>query len=96
MWRIPAPAVIHWVSPLVITPPPPFESLVLERAVHHVGDGLEATVRVPRRALRLAGGVFDLPHLIEMDERVEGRQVDAVKGAADREIPHPRNPWGRW
>ncbi len=26
MWRIPAPAVIHWVSPLVITPPPPFES----------------------------------------------------------------------
>jgi hypothetical protein len=23
----PAPAVIHWVSPFVITPPPPFESL---------------------------------------------------------------------
>ena len=27
MCRIPAPAVIHWVSPFVITPPPPFESL---------------------------------------------------------------------
>ena len=27
MWRMPAPAVIHWVSPLVINPPPPFESL---------------------------------------------------------------------
>jgi hypothetical protein len=26
MWRIPPPAVIHWVSPLVITPPPPLES----------------------------------------------------------------------
>jgi redox-sensitive bicupin YhaK (pirin superfamily) len=26
MWRMPAPAVIHWVSPLVISPPPPLES----------------------------------------------------------------------
>ena len=26
MCRMPAPAVIHWVSPLVITPPPPLES----------------------------------------------------------------------
>src|SRR5690606_7724576 len=26
MWRMPEPAVIHWVSPLVITPPPPCES----------------------------------------------------------------------
>ncbi len=26
MCRMPAPAVIHWVSPLVIVPPPPFES----------------------------------------------------------------------
>ena len=26
MWRMPAPAVIHWVSPLVIEPPPPWES----------------------------------------------------------------------
>ncbi len=26
MCRIPDPAVIHWVSPLVIRPPPPLES----------------------------------------------------------------------
>jgi hypothetical protein len=26
MWRIPAPAVIHWVAPSVISPPPPWES----------------------------------------------------------------------
>jgi hypothetical protein len=26
MWSSPEPAVIHWVSPLVIVPPPPWES----------------------------------------------------------------------
>ena len=26
MWSRPEPAVIHWVSPLVIVPPPPWES----------------------------------------------------------------------
>ena len=26
MWRMPAPAVIHWVSPSEIKPPPPVES----------------------------------------------------------------------
>jgi hypothetical protein len=33
---------------------------VLEGAVDDVGDGLEAAVRVPRRALGLAGRVLDL------------------------------------
>src|SRR5205823_4382623 len=26
MWRMPPPAVIHWVAPSVMTPPPPCES----------------------------------------------------------------------
>ena len=26
MWRMPLPAVIHWVSPLVMVPPPPWLS----------------------------------------------------------------------
>ena len=58
---------------------------MLERAVDHVGDGLEAAVRMPRRALGLAGRVFDLAHLVEVDERVEVLEVDAGEGAADRE-----------
>ena len=48
------------------------------------------TVSKPRcgchgRALRLARRVFDLAHLVEMDERVEVGEVDAGEGAADRE-----------
>src|SRR5688572_12548164 len=58
---------------------------VLERAVDHVGDSLEAAMRVPGRALRLARGVLHLAHLVEMDERIEVAQVDAVKRAPDRE-----------
>ena len=58
---------------------------MLEDAVDHVGDGLEAAVRVPRRALRLARRVLDLAHLVEVDERVEVAEVDAGERAADRE-----------
>ena len=85
MWRMPLPAVIHWVSPLVMTPPPPVRVLVLEDAVDDVGDGLEPTVGVPRRALRLAGGVLHLTHLVHVDERVEGAQRHAGERAAHRE-----------
>ena len=59
--------------------------LVLERAVDDVGDGLEAAVRVPVGAPRLAGRVVDLAHLVHVDERVEVGQVDAGEGPADRE-----------
>jgi hypothetical protein len=45
--------------------------MVLERAVDHVGDGLEPAVGVPGRALGLAGGVLDLAHLIHVDEGVQ-------------------------
>ena len=58
---------------------------VLEDAVDHVGDGLEPAMRMPRRALRLARGVVDLAHLVEMDERVEVGEVDAGERALDRE-----------
>ena len=85
MCRMPPPAVIHWVSPSVITPPPPLESWCSKIAVDHVGDGLEAAVRVPRRALGLARRVVDLAHLVHVDERVEVGQVDAGEGPADGE-----------
>jgi hypothetical protein len=58
---------------------------VLEDAVDHVGDGLEAAVWMPRGALRLARRVFDLAHLVEVDEWVEVGQIDAGERATDRE-----------
>ena len=42
-------------------------------------------MRMPRRALRLSRGILDLPHLVEVDERIEIRQVDASKGSPDGE-----------
>ena len=59
--------------------------LVAERAVDEVCDGLEATVRVPRGALRLARRVLDLAHLVHVDERVEVLQAHPRERAADRE-----------
>ena len=59
--------------------------LMLEGAVDDVRDGLEPAVRVPRRALGLAGRVLHLAHLVHVDERVEIGEVDAGERAADRE-----------
>ena len=85
MWRMPPPAVIHCVAPSRIRPAAAVGVLVLHGAVDHVGDGLEAPVRVPARAPRLTGGVVDLAHLVHVDERVEVGEVDAGEGPADRE-----------
>ena len=70
--------------------------LVLERAVDHVGDGLEAAVRVPVGAARLAGPVVDLAHLVHVDERVEVGQVDAGEGPPDGEALALEAPAARW
>ena len=59
--------------------------LVLEGAVDHVGDGLEAAVGVPVGAPGLDGRVVDLAHLVHVDERVEVGQVDAGEGPPHRE-----------
>jgi hypothetical protein len=44
--------------------------LVLEGSVNHVGEGFEAAVWVPGCAARLIRGVFNLAHLVHVDERV--------------------------
>src|SRR6266699_5188192 len=59
--------------------------LLAQDPVDHVGDGLEAPVGVPGRALGSPWAVVDLTHLVQVDEGVEGGQVDAGEGAAYRE-----------
>ena len=58
--------------------------LMLEGAVDHVGDRLEAPVGVPRSPLGLARRVLDLTHLVHVDERVQVTSIDAGKGPAHR------------
>src|ERR1035437_246321 len=67
--------------------------LVVEDAVDDVRDSFEATVRVPRGSLGLTRCVLDLAHLVEMDERVEQREVHAGEGSLDWE---PQALKGRW
>src|SRR5712691_3088728 len=45
--------------------------LVLELALQHVSDGLEAAMRVIGRADRLAGAVIGRPHLVEKEEGID-------------------------
>jgi hypothetical protein len=89
---MPAPAVIHWVSPLVMSRRRR-ASPVLHLAVDHVGDGLEAAVRVPRGALGLARRVLHLAHLVHVDERVQRALADPGERPPDRN-PSPSKPRG--
>ena len=59
--------------------------LVLHDPVDHVGHRLESAVRMPRRSLRLTGCVFDLAHLIHMNERVEQGEVYTGECSPNRE-----------
>ena len=67
--------------------------LVTERPVDHVGHGLEAPVRVPRRAPGLTRCVVDRAHLVHMDEGVEVAPVDPGEGRRTGK-PSPSKPEG--
>ena len=58
--------------------------LVEKGPLHHVGNGFEAAVRVPRSPLGFARTVVHLAHLIQVDEGVEIGELDAVKGPTNR------------
>src|SRR3989440_7788678 len=51
-------------------------------AVDHVRDGLEAAVRMPGGAFRFAWAVFDLAHLVHVNERIEVALIEPVERAA--------------
>ena len=52
---------------------------MLDRAVHDVGDGLEAAVRMIRCALRLTGRVLHSTEVVEEKERIGQVRVDPWK-----------------
>ena len=55
---------------------------MVESAINDVGNGFEATMRVPRSALGLTRCVLHLAHLIHHDEGISIFHCDASKGAS--------------
>ena len=85
MCRIPAPAVIHWVSPLVMTPPPPFES-----ACSKTPSIMYVTVSKPRCGCHgvpfgSPGAYSTSPIWSRWMNGSRSVEVDAGERAADRE-----------
>src|SRR5438093_13326981 len=52
---------------------------MLKGAVDHVGDRLEASVRMPRGPLRLTGPVLHLAHLVHVDERIQISLIEPIE-----------------
>jgi hypothetical protein len=77
---MPPPAVIRCTSPGPITPPLHQAVLVLDLAVQHVCDRLDAAVRVLRKAADIVRWVVR-SKIIEKKERIELRHFSIAEGA---------------
>ena len=91
MWSRPEPAVIHWVSLSLMTPPPPWLSWCTKVPSGCWGDRLEATVRVPQ-GLWAHRCVLDLAHLVQ---GMKGsRSARSTPAKASHGKPSPSKPLG--
>ena len=57
-WMMPLPAVIHCTSPGVDDPGVAHAVPMLDPAIKHVGDGLDAAMRMPGEAGQVLGRIF--------------------------------------
>ena len=73
-WRMPLPAVIHCTSPAPSAAAIAEAVAVLDRAGQHVGDRLDAAVRMPGKPRQVVVGVV-VAEIVEQQERIEVRRV---------------------
>ena len=78
---MPLPAVIHCTSPAPSIAAVAEAVAVLDGAGEHVGDRLDAAVRVPREAGQVVVRVV-VAEIVEQQERIELRRVAEAEGAA--------------
>ena len=83
---MPLPAVIHCTSPPRMAPAFPRESRVVDLALEHVGDGLDAAMGMPGESRAVEGGVV-ATEVVEHQEGVEKRLLAGTEGPAEM---HPR------
>ena len=76
---IPPPAVIHWMSPGPMVPLLPMLSPWSTSPVEHVGDRLDAAVRVPGEPRQVPLGV-GVAEIVQQEERVQLRHLLVAEG----------------
>ena len=86
---MPLPAVIHCTSPAPMRAAVAEAVAVLDRAGEHVGDRLDAAVRVPREAGEVVGRAL-VAEIVEQQERIEVARVAEAEGAAQVARRRPR------
>ena len=87
--RMPLPAVIHCTSPAPSVPRLPRLSPCSTSPAEHVGDGLDAAMRMPREAGQIVVRVV-VAEVVEQQERIEVRCCRSrTRAAASRR----RLPW---
>jgi hypothetical protein len=78
---MPLPAVIHCTSPAAMAPLVAHAVAVLDGSGQHVGDGLDAAVRVPGKAGQVILGNV-VAEIVEQQERIEIGGVAEAECAA--------------
>ena len=78
---MPLPAVIHCTSPAPERAAVAQAVAVLDGAGEHVGDGLDAAMRMPREPGEVVGGTL-VAEIVEQQERIELAGVAEPEGAA--------------
>ena len=78
---MPLPAVIHCTSPAPSAPLVAEAVAVLDRSGEHIGDGLDAAVRVPRKARTVVIGEI-VAKVVEQQKRIEGGRIAEAESAA--------------
>ena len=79
-WMMPLPAVIHWTSPARQRAAIAEAVAVIDRAREHVGDGLDAAMRMPGEAGEIFVGVV-VAEIVEQEERIELLRVAEPEAA---------------
>ena len=77
---MPLPAVIHCTSPAPSVPRLPRLSPCSTVPAQHVGDGLDAAMRMPREAGEIVGRVV-VAEIVEQQERIELGRLAEAEGA---------------
>ena len=90
---MPRPAVIHCTSPAPSLPLVAEAVAVLDGAGQHIGDGLDAAMRMPRKAGAIIVGTI-VAEIVEQQERIELAGVAEAEGAV--QLARRRLPWSAW